>query len=140
MDWVSNWIQSDLPDRMPQASAVAVQQQLIAQQQRLTRLVANQQLAAAAMNQPKRKSVAEAFPTFLPMFLKYCGAVDESALPPIYDQMTNSKKSEEAVLVQYNLAMRTDQVGWAHSITSPEVVQAIFGMVVKASAEGLVAC
>jgi hypothetical protein len=29
MDWVSGWIQSDLPDRLPQANAVAVQQQLL---------------------------------------------------------------------------------------------------------------
>jgi hypothetical protein len=107
---------------------VAVQQQLLTQQQMLTTLVANQQLAAVTMAQPKRKTVAEAFPTFLPMLLKYCGAADESTLPPIYDQMANCKRSEQVVLVQYNLSLRADQVGWAPPIASPELVQAIFGM------------
>lgn len=128
MDWVSSWVQSDLPDRMPQANAVAVQQQLIAHQQMLTTLVANQQVAAAAMNQPKRKLVAEAFPAFIDMLLKYCGAANESALPPIYEQMANCKRSEQVTLVQYNLALRADQVGWAPPIASPELVQAMFGM------------
>jgi hypothetical protein len=128
MDWVSGWIQSDLPDRMPQANAVAVQQQLITQQQLLTTLVANQQVAAAAMNQPKRKMVIEAFPAFIDMLLKYCDAINEAALPPIYEQMANCKRSEQVTLVQYHLALRADQVGWGPPIASPELVEAMFRM------------
>jgi hypothetical protein len=128
LDHVGAWVQADLPDRAPQSSAVAVQQQLIAQQQMLTTLVANQQAAAATMNLPKRKTVAEAFPTFLPMLLKYCGAADESTLPPIYNLMANCKKPEQVSLVQFNLSTRADYVGWAPPIASPELVQAIFGM------------
>ena len=121
LDHVGAWIQADLPDRTPQASPVAVQQQLIAQQQMLPTLGAIQQAAAATMNQPKRKTVAEAFPTFLPMLLKYCGAADESTLPPIYNQMANCKKSEQVALVQFNMSTRADHVGWAPPIASHAV-------------------
>ena len=62
------------------------------------------------------------------MLLKYCGAADEAALPTIYEQMANCKKSEQVALVQYQLSQRADQVGWAPPIASPELVQAIFGM------------
>jgi hypothetical protein len=128
LDQDSGWLQADLPDRTPQASAVAVQQQLIAQQQMLKMLVANQQLAAATINQPHRKTVAEVYPTFLIMLLKYCRVANEAALPPIYEQMANSKKSEQVVLTQYSLASRADEVGWAPPIASPELVTAIFSM------------
>ena len=62
------------------------------------------------------------------MLLKYCGAADESTLPPIYNLMANCKKPEQVSLVQFNLSTRADYVGWAPPIASPELVQAIFGM------------
>jgi hypothetical protein len=99
-------LQADLPDRVPQANAFAVQQQLIAQQQMLATLVANQQVATAAMAQPKRKTVEEAYRTFLVMLLKYFGAADKSTLLPIYNQMANCKKSEQVVLVQCHMPIK----------------------------------
>jgi hypothetical protein len=62
LDWVSGWIQADLPDHAPLASAHNVRLQLLAQQQMLANLVANQQLVAAAAAQPKQKPSRPSFP------------------------------------------------------------------------------
>jgi hypothetical protein len=75
LDTVGNWIRADLPDRVPAANAVGLQQQMLAHQQQLANLVANQQLAAVVANQPKVKTVAEVYPSFIDNLLKYCNVL-----------------------------------------------------------------
>jgi hypothetical protein len=128
LDFASEWIRLDLPDRAPVANALGVQQQMLAHQQQLANLIANQQLAAVVANQPKIKTVAEAYPSFMGSILKYCNVDREDQLPPLYHRMANSKRQEQVAVVEHALSARGDAVGWAPPVASPEVVQMIFKM------------